>query len=373
MIGIDIRFMSNNMKNGIISSGVGLFCADILNGLNKEEKERIALIVDEKQRNVSDKLFGDYTIYEFNNIGRGRLLNYLKKINEVRFDRFLKRNNIHCLWYPHTTPNEYFHIEIPVISTIHDLITVHENPMNTKWIVGFKRIIEESDSIVTISKYVKNDIIQEFAESKEKVINVIPNPVTINLEGAEPINELEGKDFILDINAYQERKNANTLIDAYACSGLSSRCDLVFCGGYNEDNCLERLKKRAFELGLEEKVHFFLSIPVKKRDWLLKNASMLVSPSMSEGFGRTPVEAAMSCIPVITSTADSLVEVTLGKVKYYDEPQNVNMLSKLLIEVFENPPERERLQIIAEEMKEQYNPVRIASEYFKIISQFDME
>lgn len=372
MIGIDIRFMSANMKDGIISSGVGLFCADILNGINDNDKKIIALIVDKRQKRAAEELFYGYTIYEFNYSGKGRFRKYLQRIDEVRFAKFIKDKCIQCLWYPHATPYNFQYVKIPMISTVHDLITVHDDPNNLKWRLGFKKIIEESSMVVTDSEYVKKDILCTFPSVKNKTINVIPCPVTVDLEGAKAISELEGKKYILDINAYQDRKNAITLMKAYADSGLSSRCDLVFCGGYNEGNNLEQLKEKANELNMQRNIHFYLSIPIAQRDWLLKNATMLVSPSMSEGFGKTPVEAAMSCIPVITSTSDSLVEVTLGKVKYYSEPQNVKMLAKLLVEVFENPPIKEELQIIAEEMKEHYNPVRIASEYFKIIRQFDM-
>lgn len=373
MIGIDIRFMSANMKDGIISSGVGLFCADILNGIKDKDKNDIALIIDKRQKSAAEKLFKDYKVYEFNYISKGRLRKYLQKIETVRFSRFLRENGIRCLWYPHATPYNYQYVKVPIISTVHDLITVHDNPQNSKWRIGFKKILEDSSMIITDSEYVKKDILHTFPDTKKITVNVISCPVTVNLEGSKAVSELEGKKYILDINAYQNRKNAITLMKAYADSGLSSRCELVFCGGYNEDNYLELLMKKVSEFGIDRSTHFYLAIPIAQRDWLLKNASMLVSPSMSEGFGKTPVEAAMCCIPVITSTADSLVEVTLGKVKYYSDPENVKMLSQLLIEVFENPPERETLQIIAEELKEQYNPVRIANEYLKIIRQFDME
>ena len=366
MIGIDLRFMSVNMKDGIISSGVGLFCADVLNGMDKDERNDVALIVDDRQKQAAEKLFGSYKTITCNFLGTERSRRILRPIDELRYDFLLKKNHIRCLWYPQATPYHYRHVSIPMISTIHDLITVHENPKDVWWKLGFRKIIRQSKHVVTISDYVKQDVMREFPGVAKKSIHVIPNPVTVNLNETEALPELEEKPFILDVNAYQNRKNAITLLKAYAKADLASHCELVFCGGYKAEGNFEFLKQRTKELGLEDHVHFYLSIPINQRNWLLKNAKMLVSPSLSEGFGRTPVEAALCQIPVITSTADSLVEVTQGMATYYGDPLNEEALSEALLDTYFHPPTKERLRQIADALRESYDPARIANEYVKI-------
>ena len=55
MIGIDIRFMTRDMQDGIISSGVGLFCAEVLSGMKETDRKGIVLIVNADQRKTAGK------------------------------------------------------------------------------------------------------------------------------------------------------------------------------------------------------------------------------------------------------------------------------------------------------------------------------
>ena len=365
MIGIDIRFLRRDMEDGIISSGVGLFFAEVLSGMKESDRRKTALIIRPEQREAAETLFPGCLVLE---CGERDPQN-----NACLPERFLRENGIRCLWFPFATPHYYVRAEIPVIATIHDLIMIHEDPSNTKRRDGFRKILEESREVIVISDHVRRDILREFEGADIKNIQVIPCPVAVDTEAAEEVRELKGKDFILDVNAYQKRKNGITLLKAYALSGLKSGCDLVFCGGNSEKNTLEELQKTAAELGLEGKVHFYFAIPIEQRNWLLKHARMLVSPSLSEGFGRTPVEAAISGIPVITSTADSLEEVTLGLLKYVREPTNAKEMAEAIREVYAHPPGPEERQRIAGLLKEKYAPARIADAYRKVFAKYNTD
>ena len=58
----------------------------------------------------------------------------------------------------------------------------------------------------------------------------------------------------------------------------------------------------------------------EERNWLLTNAALFVTPSLFEGFGRTPVEAAICRIPVISTKETSLFEATQGLCSYVENP-----------------------------------------------------
>lgn len=371
MVGIDIRFMSENMRNGIISSGVGLFCADVLDGISKNNQQKhFCLIIDQFQKKMVKERFDGYPVLISNNVHRKGVQKVLYFLDNIRYNLLLKRKGIDVVWYPFASPNTFRFLFIPSISTIHDLIPLHENPKSFYWRCGFNIILLLSRKVVTDTNYIKNDILNNFSGIKKTKIKVIPCPITVNMNILEPVSQLEGKKYILDVNAFQERKNAVTLLNAYIKSNLMKECDLVFCGGYNENGYLEQLEKKVDKLGLNDKVHFYLSLPVSQKDWLIKNAKILVSPSSSEGFGKTPIEALMMRVPVITSSVEPFSETTKGYAIFYNGVYNEDDLSKKLVNIFFNPPSIDARKDISDDLKKSYNFSKISKQYMKIFKKW---
>ena len=113
----------------------------------------------------------------------------------------------------------------PVVTTMQDLTTVRfKNPDKNpvvfwikqqiyKWVN--KKVARKSSHIITISNFVKNDLI--------KFTGVNPEKITVTLESAdelpkgnEPVDELIGKKFIMYIGRPTPHKNLRRLIDAFA-------------------------------------------------------------------------------------------------------------------------------------------------------------
>ena len=74
-----------------------------------------------------------------------------------------------------------------------------------------------------------------------------------------------------------------------------------------EGRLTKQLQRRAAELGVASRVHFF----GKRRDvpQLLKAADLYVQPSRVEGFGIAALEAMASGLPIIASNVAGLAEV----------------------------------------------------------------
>jgi glycosyltransferase involved in cell wall biosynthesis len=72
-----------------------------------------------------------------------------------------------------------------------------------------------------------------------------------------------------------------------------------------------------------------------RRDELLKNASMLLLPSLHEGFGRTALEAMWLGVPVIASRRGAIPEV-VGDVGVLLEPNDRSGWMKAIIDGFES-------------------------------------
>ena len=117
---------------------------------------------------------------------------------------------------------------------------------------------------------------------------------------------------------------------------------------------------------LKNRVKLFIRIPTANRNWLLKNAKLFVTPSLYEGFGRTPVEAAMCRVSVISTKETSLFDATMGLVNYVENAKDENELADLILEKITNPDSNDKLSEIAYKLKSEYTPKNCAEKYWDI-------
>ena len=119
---------------------------------------------------------------------------------------------------------------------------------------------------------------------------------------------------------------------------------------------------------LQDRVKILSNISDDDRNTLFYNADLFVTTSMQEGFGRTPVEAAMCKVPVISTKETSLPEATMNMVYYYDNPTDEKELAKKMLEILHNRPSQERLEEISKKLEQEYNENRIAQKYIDLIN-----
>ena len=371
MIGIDLRYM--NPIGGIPTAGVDVFVVELLEGFIKMGKQReIKLICYPHQNGTIRNLFPEYELVEVSTVvqqiaglltgGRIRGIGTLKRMKA--YNKKMEKIGFDLIWFPYGTPDSTLQLQTPSVCTVHDLIMYHEE-MAKGIDNGYGAMLQNSSHIITISDFVKQDIHCSFP-SLDRPVTVIPNAVKVDISEQEQVAELEGRAYILDINAYQERKNAVTLLKAYATIADKIKQDLVFCGGWKQEGYYEKLEKMIEELGLQQRVHRFCSIPMAQRNWLLANADLFVTPSLSEGFGRTPVEAAICGIPVISSVSDSLQEATMGLLHYYQDATDEAELATLMLQVLQTPQKKEELEQISCKLQTEYAPFRMAEKYWEI-------
>jgi glycosyltransferase involved in cell wall biosynthesis len=84
---------------------------------------------------------------------------------------------------------------------------------------------------------------------------------------------------------------------------------------------------------------------------LLFIARLFITTSLCEGFGYTPVEAALSGTEVISTMCGSLPEVTMNLVNYYYPATDYKELVKKIIELLQKEPDNIRLDTIKYEFE----------------------
>ena len=149
-----------------------------------------------------------------------------------------------------------------------------------------------------------------------------------NVSRQQKVPEIEQKKYILDLNAYIEKKNPMTLLKAFNLIKDKTDLNLVFCGGYKEDSIWNKMQEYMQANQISSRIKLLFRVKDEERNWLLANAALFVTPSLFEGFGRTPVEAAICKIPVISTKETSLFEATQGLCNYVENATDEKELGK---------------------------------------------
>lgn len=375
MIGIDTTFFGHEeIRNGKLSLSTSIFTADLLDAFAEIGRSQdFCLIVNYNHEDFFKRRFPQYKICTLKNplvslakkITGKPLTKYLKKLGTYK--RTVQKMNLDFIWFPFAIPQTFVKTGTPSAATIHDVYRIHTDGMKS----GFEEIFRNCFQIFSVSDYTKNDILKStgFESMCKPEIRTIPNSIKFELGEKKEIGSLKDTKFILDINAYNEKKNALTLLKAFDLIKDKISATLVLCGGYKDDEYFKKLESFVCENSLETRVRILVRIPEAEKNWLFGNASLFVTPSTFEGFGRTPVEAAICRIPVISTKDTSLFEATRGLVHYVDDSKNPQELADRIIEVLENPDSEEKLDEISKALLREYNPLNCARKYLQVFDE----
>lgn len=369
-------------------SGIGKHIEDILTGLDKIN------VLDEFYLIVRTKFYDEYFSMAnakrpFKNVhviiaSESRLFECLKKIfgryiyplhgiylNYLVLPRLLKNINPDLVFYPFNDSANNFSLKYPFVLVIHDLFyknfSKRKRKMKSKIYdvyVNMKHegMLKKSKHIIAISEFVKSDILKYFPWVQSRKITVIPNAVVAS--GGVVESEVIKKPFVLNVNDHGIHKNHHTLLKAFNILKNKIPHSLILLGGQREKT--QEIIQYVEENGLNDKVFLISDISDSERNWLYTNTDLFISPSLHEGFGRTPIEAAMYGAMVLTSRETCLPEVTCNLLNYYEPATDENALAERIMELLQNPVPVKDRESIAKTYKELYDPVRIAQMYYDL-------
>lgn len=104
--------------------------------------------------------------------------------------------------------------------------------------------------------------------------------------------------------------------------------------------------------------------------YLYEHADLFVTTSLHEGFGYTPIEAAVCGCPVISSTCEALPDTPQGLLNYYEPAMDEQALSNRIAEVLSRQPSEEKLLHICETFKSMYVPEGQSLSILQVIWQY---
>ena len=257
---------------------------------------------------------------------KGRILNFLDTIGVNYFYNLHADKNViyHSLYY--RVPQKP---KGPVVLHVYDMI--QELFGGTAKTMQFKKkAFDTADLIICISESTKKDLCRLYPIDPQKVVVAYPGVSEVFFKNRATVQKPEQRPYMLYIGGRNYAyKNFDILLDVFIGKKYFLQFDLVVFGGekeliqshqeavkkYNRGNWLRR------EFGDDEKLAELYS-----------RATLLIYPSLYEGFGIPPLEAMACGCPVVASNASSIPEV-VGDAGLLFDPNNSNDLAEKIEKV----------------------------------------
>ncbi len=204
-----------------------------------------------------------------------------------------------------------------------------------------KTILQSADIIVTASENTKQDLIRLFHIPTGK-IRVIGIGLDVRFHTNIPIPDnfsnryqLPQK-FLLYVGRQDPYKGIAHLVQAFARlpQPMQETFSIVIAGK-NDPRYISDVHALIERLELKQRVRFLNYVPDSDLPALYSAATLLVHPSLYEGFGLPPLEAMACGTPVVYADSSSLTEL-LGEAGYAVQPASDEALATGIREMLED-------------------------------------
>jgi len=352
------------------NTGLERYALTILEGFKKLELEDIHILTTDKRKEEIETLFPSFKVLSFKRFPRIFLLDKPKWYRDsFKWRKAINNSGCDMVFLPFLGKKfDFRKINKPFVLTVHDLQLYRmTKPLRLFIIKAFQYpiMVRRANGLIAISEYVKKDVASFFnvPEDKIKVIhNAVKSP---DIEGTVPFDEKEK--YILTVNSLYPHKNIITLLRAFNLIKNQVSHKLVIVGRTTE-HWNKVLYKYIKDNDLTNRVTHLENLEYDVLTGLYKHADLFVSTSLMEGFGYTPVEAAIAGAKVLSTKETSLPESTMGLVNYYEPATDPLALSQKIMDCLsDNNPLR--LDDISLALKKEYDNVKRAADVYSFLKE----
>lgn len=311
-IAFDLRpIMSGNI------SGVETYAKNVLDELLKLDKKNTYILYTNSYKDISKNLpkYKQKNVIYVNTRIPSKLFNItLRTFGFPKIDKMIEKKcgiapDIFFCPDPRPTPLK----SAKKITVIHDLCFKHfpeyfsrKSRIWFKYLLNIEKELKESEKIIAVSNYTKNDLI--------KTYNVPADKIKTIYEGAGEHLKVKNnqkavlrkykipKDYFLMLSTIEPRKNTNNVVKAFKKAKIKDMY-LVVAGKEN---------KKIFKEYQPEKgknVKYIGFVDELDKATIIKNAKGFIYMSLFEGFGLPATEAMYFGIPTLVSNTTSLKEI----------------------------------------------------------------
>lgn len=242
---------------------------------------------------------------------------------------------------------------LPTLVTIYDLTPLRYPEYCTSTVRAAFRVtlrnLRDGAFVHTPSHSVADEVVDTLGVPAARVHaiplglgpEVAPRPVP-GLAGLAPL--------VLYLGTLEPRKGLEDLITAFPA--LPGTPHLVLAGrvGWGVEGLLRRVEEAPWR----DRIHLVGQVDDHEREWLYRHATVFVFPSHYEGFGLPPLEAMRRGVPVVTTTAGALAEVTAHGARLVP-PRAPEALGQEIGELLRDPEARSALASLGRDVATRYD------------------
>lgn len=259
----------------------------------------------------------------------------------------LRNTNVEYILNLSTHPH-YIPFKQKEIILVHDIIPItFPQYLKHKYFsfsrLFFERSIRNARKIVTVSKYSKQEIINQFKINPKKIFTLFVPYFQSKKYFAEKKPIIIGMyKYILNLNTIEPRKNIIGLIKAYELlrNNHSVNYKLVIAGklGWKYLSILSTIKKSKYV----DDIILTGYVSDEEKKYLFTHASVFVFVPFVEGFGLPVFEALVYGCPSVVSNTPCLPEVA-GKAVSYVNPHNTQEIASAIYRIIIDNKYRSKL------------------------------
>jgi glycosyltransferase involved in cell wall biosynthesis len=193
-----------------------------------------------------------------------------------------------------------------------------------------RRSVRRADHVITISEFSRSEIVRYLRVPSDKItVTHLAGRATSLARDAhndgQSSDAAEPVPYMLAFSSLSTHKNMRRLLEAFDRIAASVPHNLLLIGHLPRNEAFREDLTRAGN----DRVRFTGYLPRAKVESLMRNASLLVFPSLYEGFGLPVLDAQHAGVPVACSNAASLPEVAGDGACYFD-PLSVDDMAQVI-------------------------------------------
>lgn len=345
--------------------GIMVYALNILSGFQQHKYKDIKILCNPDLYNYIHQSFPEFECILAKTQPQKKIFNFLyiaknwyNQIKEIDCDMVFAPYP--CLSYM-LSPK-------PIVQTIHDLqqLKLLKGISLWKYRALMPIILLRSHKIIAISNFVRKEIHRIYPFISSKKIKTIHNGIQIDNSPLPPPTLIQTP-YFLYVSSLRKYKNVITLIKAFNLIKANIPQSLVIIGKRTE-YWEKEVHPFIIENHLQDRViHIDQAINNEELAQLYQYTDLFIHPSLMEGFGFTPIEAAIQKVPVITTKETAISETTLGLLNYYVPATDDKALAHLMVEILQNPPSASRLKEIAKTLQDEYNYIKQSRKVYEFI------